>query len=162
MKETRWAGLVAKTAAALLGGKLTLACAESCTGGLISSTLTDLAGSSAWFLGGAVAYANSAKVAVLGVPEDVLTTHGAVSEAVVLAMASGARRVFGSDAALSVSGVAGPDGGTPEKPVGTVWMAWDVSGRLQARRRHFQGGRLAIKRQTVEAALEGLLEMLER
>lgn len=162
MNETRLAGLVAKTAAALLEGKLTLACAESCTGGLISSSLTDLAGSSAWFLGGVVTYANSAKTAVLGVPGETIASQGAVSEAVVLAMASGARRVFGSDAALSVSGVAGPDGGTPDKPVGTVWMAWDVSGRLLARRHYFQGDRLAIKRQTVEAALEGLLEMLER
>ena len=152
--------LVRETAGAFGARGWLLAAAESCTGGLISSSLTDLAGSSAWFLGGVVAYANSAKTRFLGVPEATLAAHGAVSREVVLAMASGARERFGAHAALAVSGVAGPDGGTPEKPVGTVWMAWDVSGTLGGRVFHFSGTRLEIKRLTAEAALSGLLERL--
>jgi nicotinamide-nucleotide amidase len=153
--------LVARTAAALLARGWTLATAESCTGGLISSTLTDTPGASAWFLGGVVAYANSAKVQVLGVPQPTLDQHGAVSEATVLAMAQGARQALGAQAAIAVSGVAGPTGGTPDKPVGTVWMAWSLDGAASARRFSFTGDRAAIKVQTLRACLEGLANRLE-
>jgi len=155
------ADLVEDTARALSARGWFLATAESCTGGLISSSLTDLAGSSAWFLGGVAAYANSAKTRFLGVLPEILEENGAVSRETVLAMASGARERFGADAALSVSGVAGPDGGTPEKPVGTVWIAWDVSGRVAAEVFHFSGTRLEIKRLTARAALSGLLARLD-
>jgi nicotinamide-nucleotide amidase len=102
---------------------LSVATAESCTGGLIAERITDVPGSSAYFRGGVVAYSNEAKASLLGVPEDLLEAHGAVSEPVVRAMAEGARERFGSDLAVATSGISGPDGGTPEKPVGLVWIA---------------------------------------
>jgi len=102
---------------------LSLATAESCTGGLIAERITDVPGSSAYFRGGVVAYSNEAKASLLGVPEDLIETHGAVSEPVVRAMAEGARERFGSDLAVATSGISGPDGGTAEKPVGLVWIA---------------------------------------
>jgi nicotinamide-nucleotide amidase len=98
--------------------------AESCTGGLIAGALTDVSGSSSWFEQGVVTYSNRAKQNLLGVPSSVFDEHGAVSEACVMAMASGALRTSGADIAVSVSGVAGPGGGSAEKPVGTVWLAW--------------------------------------
>ena len=153
-----------------------IACVESCTGGWIAKTLTDVPGSSAWFGWGWVTYANDAKRQLVGVPETILTAHGAVSEAAVAAMARAGRILSGAEFAVAVSGVAGPDGGTPEKPVGTVWFGWDGSPDMLDRggagrtdpnetgvtaRRVFAGDRETIRRQAVAHAVRGLLEMLE-
>ncbi len=148
----------------LAGHGLTLGTAESCTGGLIAARCTDISGSSAWFSGGIVSYANSVKEAVLGVPADMLRTHGAVSEPVVLSMARGAQRVLGVDCAVAVSGVAGPTGGTPDKPVGTVWVAIAVPESLlpqgaEAECHHFSGKRGEVRDQTVYAAISRLLSL---
>jgi len=131
---------------------MTLALAESCTGGMIAARITDIPGCSAWFKGGVVAYHNQVKQQLLGVSRDILENHGAVSEQVAMAMAEGARRAVGSDLSLAVTGIAGPDGGTSEKPVGTVYIALadhagSVTGRYQ-----FEGGRDAVRKQTVEQA----------
>jgi nicotinamide-nucleotide amidase len=141
----------------------TLVTAESCTGGWIAKACTDLAGSSEWFSGGVVAYSNSLKTALLGVPATLLEAHGAVSEAVVRAMAQGALQRTGATIAVAVSGVAGPAGGTPAKPVGTVWLAWawrqpDGDPRVETRQASFPGGREEIRRLTVQLALQRLLE----
>lgn len=139
----------------------TLATAESCTGGWIAKCCTDRAGSSAWFERGLVSYSNRAKQELLGVDSGVLEQHGAVSEAVARQMARGAREGAGVDAALAVTGIAGPDGGGPDKPVGTVWFAWDLGpGRADAQRCVFEGSREAVRRQTVAHALRGLFERL--
>ncbi|HEY3518131.1 MAG TPA: CinA family protein [Gammaproteobacteria bacterium] len=137
-----------------------LAVAESCTGGWIAKAATDVAGSSHWFDGGVVAYSNAAKLGLLGVPSDVLATHGAVSEQTVRAMAEGARSRFAADLAVAVSGVAGPSGGTAEKPVGTVHFAWAEPGGVTAARRIFAGSRDSVRRQTVALALERLVEIV--
>lgn len=139
---------------------LTLATAESCTGGLIACELTNVSGSSQWYVGGVVAYANTVKESLLGVPADALAVYGAVSREVALAMAAGAALRLGASCALAVSGVAGPTGGTPEKPVGTVWIAWSVAGQTDAERFQFGGDRLAVKRQSALAALDGLAARL--
>jgi nicotinamide-nucleotide amidase len=149
------------------GGRLlsradTLATAESCTGGWIAKACTDVAGSSQWFEGGVVAYANLLKTTLLDVPEGLLGQHGAVSEQVVRAMAAGVLARTGSTVAVAVSGVAGPDGGTAEKPVGTVWLAWAWRGndgalRTETRLERFPGGRDEVRRWTVRCALERLL-----
>jgi len=136
-----------------------LAAAESCTGGWIAKALTDVAGSSQWFEGGVVSYSNAAKTELLGVPTELLTTHGAVSEEAVRAMADGARRRFAADVAVAVSGIAGPGGGTADKPVGTVHIAWASPNGLTAARRIFAGSREAVRRQTVAVALERLIEL---
>jgi nicotinamide-nucleotide amidase len=146
----------------LLARAQTLVTAESCTGGWIAKACTDVAGSSRWFQGGVVAYSNSLKAALLDVPEGLLAQHGAVSEPVVRAMAAGALARTGSTVAVAVSGVAGPDGGTVDKPVGTVWLAWawreqDGSLRTETRRDRFPGGRDEVRRRTVRRALERLL-----
>lgn len=137
-----------------------LATAESCTGGWIAKAVTDVAGSSQWFHGGIVAYSNAAKIALLGVPGDVLAAHGAVSEEAVRAMAEGARSRFAADLAVAVSGVAGPGGGTPDKPVGTVHFAWAEPGGITAARRIFAGDRESVRRLTVALALERLNEVV--
>ena len=146
----------------LQAGAATLVTAESCTGGWIAKACTDVAGSSQWFQGGVVAYSNALKVALLDVPEELLARHGAVSEPVVRAMAAGALARTSSTLAVAVSGVAGPDGGTVDKPVGTVWLAWawrqeDGSFRVETRRERFAGGRDEVRRWTVRLALERLL-----
>jgi nicotinamide-nucleotide amidase len=145
----------------LSAARLTFTAAESCTGGWISKTVTDVAGSSRWFTEGFVTYSNDAKHERLGVPLSVLRKHGAVSEATARAMASGALRRTRADVAVAVTGIAGPGGGVPGKPVGTVWLAW---ARRHGRRiqiavelRHFRGDRDAIRRKTVRAALLGLI-----
>lgn len=138
-----------------------LGTAESCTAGLIAAALTDVAGSSDWFSGGVVAYANAVKSGLLGVPDAVLLAHGAVSEPTVRAMAAGARRVLSVDAAVAVSGIAGPGGGSLDKPVGTVWMAWDLGGTARAARFLFPGDRAAVRAATVRACLEELARLLE-
>ena len=138
-----------------------LGAAESCTGGLIGSTLTDVPGSSEWFAGGVEAYANRIKQELLGVAPDILDTHGAVSRETVLAMAQGAAKLLEVDVTLAVSGIAGPSGGTREKPVGTVYMAWYVDGEFSAERFQFTGNRDAIKSQTVTAAITRLAKLLD-
>jgi len=137
-----------------------LATAESCTGGLIACTLTDVPGSSQWYAGTVVAYANHVKEDLLGVPGAILGQYGAVSRETVLAMAQGAARRFNVQCAVAVSGVAGPGGGSAEKPVGTVWIAWSVDARPSAERFFFQGDRLSVKRQSAHTALAGLLDKL--
>jgi nicotinamide-nucleotide amidase len=134
---------------------LTLAVAESCTGGLIGHRLTNVPGSSACFLGGVVAYHNRAKTGILGVDDDVLNREGAVSEAVAVAMARGVRRLLDADLGVGVTGIAGPSGGTPEKPVGTVFIALAArSGQTVARQCRWQGDREENKTRSAEAALE--------
>ena len=150
--------MLARAAGAALqraGG--TLATAESCTGGWIAKALTDVPGSSGWFAAGIVSYSNAAKTELLGVPAALLAAHGAVSEPVVRAMAEGARLRTGADFAVAVSGVAGPDGGTAEKPVGTVWFAWASPEGLRTQRVCFAGDREAVRRASVRHALEGVV-----
>jgi nicotinamide-nucleotide amidase len=137
----------------------TVATAESCTGGWIAKALTDVAGSSGWVVGGLVSYSNEAKSRLLGVPPALVESHGAVSEAVVRAMAEGARGHTGAELAVAVSGIAGPDGGSAEKPVGTVWFAWASGAGVHAECLRFDGGREAVRRQTVAHALGGLIRL---
>lgn len=132
----------------------TLATAESCSGGLIAHAVTNVAGSSAVFLGGVVAYSNEAKMKFLGVAADTLEQHGAVSEPVAAAMASGARTAFASDWALGVTGIAGPGGGTADKPVGLVYISIAGESVLEVNRHEFTGSRVTIKQATAEAALQ--------
>lgn len=144
----------------LAGAKESLSTAESCSGGLVAHRITDISGSSAYFLGGVVSYSNHAKERLLGVPHDMLMAHGAVSEPVARAMAEGARRVFGSDYAIGVTGIAGPTGGTPEKPVGLVYIAVATPARTIVTRNQFEGSREDVKEKTADAALTLLLEQL--
>lgn len=144
-------------AAQMLERKLMLVTAESCTGGFIAKVLTDLPGSSGWFDAGVVTYSYEAKEALLGVNPRTLERTGAVSEETVLEMVSGALARFGAGAAMAVTGIAGPSGGTEDKPVGTVWIGWKRrGGYAHAKVFHFQGDRDAIRRQTVAAALTGM------
>lgn len=145
----------------LKGRQWRVTAAESCTGGGICEAITRVAGSSAWFDAGFVVYANRSKARLLGVSVDALRAEGAVSEQVVTEMAAGALGSSGADVAVAVSGVAGPDGGTPEKPVGTVWIAWQKrDGTGWARCHHFEGDRASVRYATVKTALEGLLELI--
>jgi nicotinamide-nucleotide amidase len=157
------AELASRVAAHLLTDGRQLATAESCTGGWIAKVITDLPGSSDWFGYGMVSYSNAAKQDLLGVPAATLVAHGAVSEETVRAMAEGAIRHSGADVAVAVSGIAGPTGGSPEKPVGTVWFAWAVMGggglRTTARRERFGGDRETVRRRTVAVALEEVLQL---
>ena len=138
-----------------------LVCAESCTGGWIAKVLTDLPGSSAWFECGVVAYSYEAKESLLGVNPHTLEQHGAVSEETAAEMVSGALARFGATIAVAVTGIAGPSGGTPEKPVGTVWIAWKRrGGYAHAEVFRFDGDREAVRRQTVARALEGIRKIL--
>jgi PncC family amidohydrolase len=131
-----------------------LAVAESCTGGLVGHLITDVAGSSDYFAGGVIAYSNEAKHELLGVRTQTLAQHGAVSDATAREMAAGARRLFGADVALSVTGIAGPGGGTPDKPVGLVYIALDAADRPVCRCYVWDGDRAANKMQSARAALE--------
>ena len=135
--------------------------AESCTGGGIAEAITRIPGSSAWFEAGYVTYSNRQKSLQLKVPETLFAQVGAVSREVVEAMVRGAQAHSNARFAVAVSGVAGPDGGSVEKPVGTVWLAWGCGDDVSAERRHFPGDRDAVRRQTVLAALEGLLRRAE-
>lgn len=144
-----------------LGRGLTVALAESCTGGLVSTTITEVPGSSGYFLGAVVSYANSAKQALLDVPAATLQAHGAVSAQVALAMAEAARARFGSDLAVSVTGVAGPDGGTGAKPVGLTYLGLAGRGGSDVRRLQLAGDRPAIREAAAGAALEWLIERAE-
>lgn len=133
--------------------------AESCTGGGIAEAITRIPGSSAWFEAGYVTYSNAQKSAQLQVPDELFQRVGAVSREVVEAMAEGARRHSGARFAVAVSGIAGPDGGTPDKPVGTVWLAWVDENRRHSLCHVFVGDRAAVRRQTVETALRGLIRL---
>jgi nicotinamide-nucleotide amidase len=160
--DTDLEALARRVAGALLASGLQLVTAESCTGGWVAKVCTDLPGSSRWFRGGLVAYSNELKRGLLGVRPETLASEGAVSEAVVKEMAIGALERLGGDVAVAVSGIAGPDGGTPDKPVGTVWVAWafrDHAGsRVRADESRFGGDRDRIRRLAVRRALAGLLE----
>jgi nicotinamide-nucleotide amidase len=156
------ARLAARVGRHLLDSQRSVATAESCTGGWIAKALTDIAGSSQWFVEGFVTYSNESKLLRLGVPRSVLRNDGAVSEGAVRAMATGALKRTGAQLAVAVTGIAGPGGAVPGKPVGTVWLAWaERHGRairVAVRLRHFRGDRDAVRRKTVRAALEGLLD----
>lgn len=137
---------------------LSLALAESCTGGMIAETITNVAGASDIFYGSAVTYVNSAKEHILGVARETLEKHGAVSSECAEEMACGARRVYGADVAMSVTGIAGPGGGSEGKPVGTVWFGLATKDGAETFRRRFDGDRAAVRRQTVEEVLRRLAE----
>jgi nicotinamide-nucleotide amidase len=157
--------LATRVAERLTAENRQLVTAESCTGGWIAKACTDLPGSSRWFRGGLVSYADSAKSGWLGVPQELLQCHGAVSEATVRAMAEAAIERLGGDCSVAVSGIAGPDGGTPGKPVGTVWFAWarrgvgDAGGATTTTSERYAGDREAVRRLAVQRALAGLLEL---
>jgi nicotinamide-nucleotide amidase len=144
----------------LLARQLKLVTAESCTGGLIAAACTDLAGSSAWFERGFVTYSNEAKHELLGVEERILRRAGAVCEGVARAMAEGALAHSKAQVAVAVTGVAGPTGGSPAKPVGTVWFGFAVPGQLVTEKQHFDGDRAAVRAATVCHAFTRLLELL--
>jgi nicotinamide-nucleotide amidase len=143
-----------------------VATAESCTGGWIAKVFTDVAGSSQWFVEGFVTYSNESKMRRLGVPGTLLKNSGAVSEAVVRAMAKGALKRARAQVAVAVTGIAGPDGAVPGKPVGTVWLAWAMrrggAVRVTVQLRHFRGDRESVRRKTVRAALTGLYALIAR
>ena len=155
--------LAAQVGERLLARGHRIATAESCTGGWIGKALTDIAGSSQWFETGYICYSNGAKTTLLGVLPGEIAEHGAVSEPVVKAMAIGALERSGADVAVAVSGIAGPDGGSPGKPVGTVWFAWawrhGRSLHVQARLKLFKGDREVVRRKAVAGALNGVLDL---
>lgn len=148
----------ARLVAACKARGMTLATAESCTGGLVAGRITAVPGSSSVFLGGVVSYANAVKRELLGVPQAVLDSVGAVSAACAEAMAAGARSRLGADVAVSVTGIAGPDGGTPQKPVGLVFFGLATGGGVRSESLRFDGGRDAVREQAVAHALEMLRE----
>jgi nicotinamide-nucleotide amidase len=152
--------LCAQLAQALLARGWMLASAESCTGGLIAGACTDLSGSSNWFERGFVTYSNEAKTEMLGVDPALIAQHGAVSEVVARAMAFGAVRHSHAQVSVAVTGVAGPTGGSADKPVGTVWFGFQVDGQLSSEKRVFAGDRAGIRAATVEYALRRLLQLL--
>ena len=145
---------------ALLQQGTTVTTAESCTGGGVANAITAVAGSSSWFNCGFVTYANSAKQRMLGVPSDIIERDGAVSEAVVRQMAIGAAEEAGADYAVAISGVAGPGGGSADKPVGTVWFAWRSPKGVKAEKYLFSGDRAAIRDQAIKISLEELLHQV--
>jgi len=153
-------GLCGQLAAALQARGWMLATAESCTGGLIAAACTDLSGSSNWFERGFVTYSDAAKTELLGVAADLITQHGAVSEVVARAMAFGAIRHSQAQVSVAVTGIAGPTGGSPGKPVGTVWFGFQVDGQLTSETRCFAGDRAAVRSATVAHALQRLVELL--
>jgi nicotinamide-nucleotide amidase len=144
-----------------LGRRITVALAESCTGGLVAATITEVAGSSGYFLGGIVSYSDAAKEAFLDVPGTALAAHGAVSAQVAVAMATGARARFASTLAVSVTGIAGPDGGSDEKPVGLTYVALADASGGDVRRFTFAGDRAANREAAASAALEWLVQAAE-
>ncbi|HVZ46176.1 MAG TPA: CinA family protein [Ramlibacter sp.] len=137
-----------------------LATAESCTGGLIAAACTELSGSSDWFERGFVTYSNAAKIEELGVDANLIERHGAVSEVVARAMAFGAVRHSRALASIAVTGIAGPTGGTADKPVGTVWFAWMVQGELTSETMRFEGDRAAVRAAAVGHALQRAIELI--
>ncbi|ANO52152.1 CinA family protein [Woeseia oceani] len=166
MTETDLKNLAEALVNELAAAGKSVATAESCTGGWVAKALTDIPGSSRVFAYGIVSYSNGAKESVLGVINATLAEHGAVSEAVVKEMAEGVLQLSGADISVAVSGVAGPDGGSPEKPVGMVWFAWARRGKsgcdVFAECRRFDGDRWQVRLQSVAAALQGVLERLRQ
>lgn len=161
MADRLTASAAKRLGAAMSASGRTLAVAESCTGGLLGGAVTSIPGSSLYFSGGVVAYRDSAKIALLGVPPGLLAARGAVSREVALAMAEGALSLFRSDLAIAVTGVAGPGGGSRGKPVGTVWVAVvSPDGVRVAHRFRFPGGREAVRRETVRASLGAAIDVL--
>ncbi len=138
-----------------------LSTCESCTGGLIAKSCTDLPGSSDWFAGGLVTYSNASKTRLAGVAAELIDMHGAVSEPVALSMAAGCAQALESYAAISVTGIAGPGGATEGKPVGTVCFGWAVNGQTTSNTRHFDGNRQQVREQSMQYALEQLLQRLK-
>lgn len=145
----------------LLVQKAKLSCAESCTGGWVAQVLTSIAGSSQWFDRGFVTYSNQAKEEMLHVAAHIIEQQGAVSEATVLAMVSGALQLSHCTYSVAISGIAGPSGGSKEKPVGTVWIAWGTQGDSHAKQFMFEGDRKAVRFQAVREALLGLIALLK-
>ena len=162
MNDLELASLARAVGESLLRQKACMCTAESCTGGWIAKVCTDIPGGSAWFERGWVTYGNQAKQDLLAVPQALLVEHGAVSEPVARAMAQGAYEGSRCDYAVAVTGIAGPDGGSPEKPVGLVWLAFRHPGGLNSVKKRFPGDREAVRRQTVAAALRGLLGYTHR
>ncbi len=154
--------LLGKVAESLKRQGHKLAVAESCTGGALAAALTSKPGSSTWFERGFVVYSNASKTEMLGVSEESAVRHGSVSDGVVREMAAGALERSHASISVAVTGVAGPGGGTAEKPVGTVWLAWSVcDGETCSRKMLFEGDRAQIREQSIEAALNGILTLLE-
>ncbi|OPL20043.1 MAG: hypothetical protein AVO35_00885 [Candidatus Aegiribacteria sp. MLS_C] len=141
---------------------LTLAVAESCTGGMLGMTLTAEPGASQWFIGGVIAYSDSIKTLLLGVDPGTIADSGAVSRETVMQMASGVRSLTGADISIAVTGIAGPAGGTPDKPAGTVWMAICHDAGCRAWRGFFSGGRDMVRRGATDSLLENLVEFLSK
>ncbi len=139
---------------------MTLSSAESCTGGMVGMLLTSIPGSSEWFMGGVIAYSDSVKTDVLDISDSMIESEGAVSRETALAMATGIREITGSDFSISVTGVAGPGGGSLEKPVGTVWMAVCSSQSMSAEMKRFAGDRDVVRRQAADYLLENLYRLL--
>ena len=161
--QHRLEALAARLGTLLSSEQLKLVTAESCTGGWVAQCLTAIAGSSAWFDRGFVTYSNEAKQEMLGVPPDMLAEHGAVSQPVAVAMAEGALRNSRADWAVAITGIAGPTGGSPQKPVGTVCFAWGCRDRrIVTSTRHFPGSREDVRAQSVEHALSGLIERMDQ
>lgn len=145
----------------LLASGQVITTAESCTGGLIAGALTEVPGSSEWFQQGLVTYSNEVKHQLLGVPEAIFSRHGAVSDACVKAMAAGALARSGADVAIAVSGIAGPGGGSAEKPVGTVWLAWALGSDVSSELFVFNGTRRSVRQQAVLSALRGTIARVQ-
>jgi len=155
--------LVERLASELTSHNAYIATAESCTGGWIAKVLTDMPGSSTWFEYGFVSYGNNAKATMLNVDLALIEEHGAVSSEVAEAMVVGALEASGAQLALAVTGIAGPEGGTPDKPIGTVWFAFAAVGKgVVSACQHFEGDRDTVRRQTVSTALSGVLKYLEK
>ena len=153
-------GLTTQIASKLMARGWSMATAESCTGGMIAAACTDLSGSSNWFERGWVTYSNDAKTTELGVPQNLITQHGAVSESVARAMAAGALQHAPVQVAVAVTGVAGPTGGSADKPVGTVWFGWATPAGIVSEVQHFAGDRAAVRAATVHHALQKLLTLI--
>jgi nicotinamide-nucleotide amidase len=159
--DTEIDALVASVGQLLVARQAKLTTAESCTGGFLAKSLTDLPGSSAWFEYGFVVYGNEAKENMLGLDPELLERHGAVSREACEAMAMAAHVISGADISVAITGIAGPDGGSDDKPVGTVWLAWlGPRRRATCRMERFDGDRAEVRRQTVIAALKGILKHL--
>ncbi|MCJ8168933.1 CinA family protein [Atopomonas sediminilitoris] len=154
--------LAAQLGEVLVRNGQTVTTAESCTGGGVAEAITRIAGSSAWFQAGFVTYSNAQKTTMLDVPASLIDQYGAVSEPVVEAMAAGANKAVGADWAVAVSGVAGPGGGSANKPVGTVWMAWSGPQTSKTQCCHFMGDRHAIRQQAVKCALAQLIQLAQQ
>jgi PncC family amidohydrolase len=153
--------IVKQTHKLLIRKKMTIAVAESCTGGLLSSMLTRYSGSSAYFLAGTVVYSNKAKRDLLKIPAKLIDSHGAVSGQVAIAMAANVRKIARADLGIGITGIAGPTGGTAEKPLGTVYISAAVYHKTTCKKYHFQGSRSAIRTHAAYSALKLLKELIE-